>query len=98
MSHQPKRSKTLEELLDGSTERPPRTLKYAKQGIKNSHDLAKFLSAMMTDLIDGRVAPKAGKAACKEAFDIIYHPEHPEQFKGKQSVTTNTTKEQERKN
>ena len=83
--YRPKGSKTLEELLDGSPGRPPRTLKYAKKGIKNSHDLADFMSAMMSDVIEGRVAPSAGNAACKEALDI-YRREHPEEFKGKQSV------------
>jgi hypothetical protein len=72
--------------------RPPRTLKYAKKGIKNSHDLADFMSAMMSDVIEGRVAPSAGNTACKEAFDT-YRREHPEEFKGKQSVPPTQPKE-----
>lgn len=49
----------------------PRSLKIAERGIKTSHDFADLMSALMSDLIDGRVAPNVGNSTCNAGGKLL---------------------------
>ena len=49
----------------------PRSLKVAEHGIKTGHDFANFMSALMSDLIEGRVTPNIGNAACNAGGKLL---------------------------
>ena len=49
----------------------PRSLKVATKGIKTSHDFADLMSALMSDLIEGRVAPNLGNATCNAGGKLL---------------------------
>ena len=49
----------------------PRSAKVAAKGIKTSHDFANLMSALMSDLIDGRVAPTIGNATCNAGGKLL---------------------------
>lgn len=49
----------------------PRSLTVAEQGIKTSHDFANLMSALMSDLIEGRVAPNVGNATCNAGGKLL---------------------------
>jgi len=49
----------------------PRSLAIAKSGIKTGHDFAAMMSALMSDLIDGRVTPSVGNAACNAGGKLL---------------------------
>jgi hypothetical protein len=43
----------------------------AARGISTGHDFANFMSALMSDLIEGRVTPAIGNAACNAAGKLL---------------------------
>lgn len=49
----------------------PRSLKVAEKGVKTGHDFANLMSALMSDLIDGRVTPAVGNAACNAGGKLL---------------------------
>ena len=49
----------------------PRSLAIASQGIKTGNDFANLMSAMMSDLIDGRVTPSIGNATCNAGGKLL---------------------------
>jgi len=51
--------------------RTPRSAVIATQGIKTGHDFANLMSALMSDLIDGRVAPNVGNATCNAGGKLL---------------------------
>lgn len=50
---------------------PPRSLAIAEQGIRTGSDLARLMSAMMSDLISGKLAPGIGNATCNAAGKLL---------------------------
>jgi hypothetical protein len=50
---------------------PPRSLIVAEKGVKTSHDFADLMSALMSDLIEGRVAPNVGNATCNAGGKLL---------------------------
>ena len=50
---------------------PPRSLAVAQRGIQTGRDFANFMSALMSDLIDGRVTPAVGNAACNAGGKLL---------------------------
>lgn len=49
----------------------PVSLSIAKKGIKTGSDFANFMSAMMTDLIEQRISPGIGNAACNAGGKLL---------------------------
>jgi len=49
----------------------PRSLVIANRGIKTSHDFANLMSALMSDLIEGRVTPNIGNATCNAGGKLL---------------------------
>lgn len=42
----------------------PRSVEVAAKGIRTSANFAEFMSALMSDLVSGKIAPGVGSAAC----------------------------------
>jgi hypothetical protein len=61
-----KRSKAVVE-----TKRSAVSLKIAEKGIVTGHDFAGFMSALMSDLVGGRVSPMVGNAACNAGGKLL---------------------------
>ena len=57
--------------LAARSNRPPSSLKYAEKGIHTSHDFANFMSSLMSDLIEGKIAPQIGNAACNAGGKLL---------------------------
>ena len=53
------------------SEQPPRSLAVASGGIKTGKDFAKLMSALMSDLIEGRVTPNVGNATCNAGGKLL---------------------------
>ena len=55
----------------GNLQKAPRSLDIASRGIRTGHDFASFMSALMSDLIEGRVTPNIGNAACNAGGKLL---------------------------
>jgi hypothetical protein len=49
----------------------PRSLEIAAKGIKTGGDFANLMSALMSDLIEGRVTPSIGNATCNAGGKLL---------------------------
>jgi hypothetical protein len=49
----------------------PRSLDIAKRGIKTDSDFANMMSALMSDLIEGKVTPSVGNATCNAGGKLL---------------------------
>ena len=49
----------------------PRSLAIAANGIRTSGDFANMMSALMSDLIEGRVTPQTGNATCNAGGKLL---------------------------
>lgn len=49
----------------------PRSLNISEQGIKTGSDFANLMSALMSDIIAGRVTPSVGNAACNAGGKLL---------------------------
>ena len=49
----------------------PKSLGIAAKGIDTGVQFARFMSALMTDLIEGRVSPGIGNAACNAGGKLL---------------------------
>jgi hypothetical protein len=49
----------------------PSSLIVAERGIKTSHDFADLMSALMSNLIEGTVAPNVGNATCNAGGKLL---------------------------
>jgi len=52
-------------------DKQPRSLPIASRGVKTSSDFAQLMSALMSDLIDGRVTPQIGNATCNAGGKLL---------------------------
>jgi len=48
-----------------------RTVAVARRGIKTGRDFANFMSCLMSDLIEGKVPPQVGNAACHAGGKLL---------------------------
>ena len=60
-----------EQRRDTSPAKPPRSLAAAERGIKTGRDFANLMSALMSDLIEGRVTPSVGNATCNAGGKLL---------------------------
>ena len=49
----------------------PRSLEVAARGIETGRDFAAFMSCLMSDLIEGKVSPQIGNAACNAGGKLL---------------------------
>ena len=49
----------------------PRSLAISEKGIKTAGDFANLMSALMSDIIDGRVTPSIGNATCNAGGKLL---------------------------
>lgn len=49
----------------------PRSLAIANRGVKTGSDFAGLMSALMSDLIEGRVTPSIGNATCNAGGKLL---------------------------
>lgn len=49
----------------------PRSFPIAERGITNTRQFAELMSALMTDLICGAIAPEVGNAACNASGKLL---------------------------
>ncbi len=49
----------------------PRSLAIATRGVKTGADFATLMSALMSDLIEGRVTPNIGNATCNAGGKLL---------------------------
>ena len=49
----------------------PRSLSVANKGVKTGADFAKLMSALMSDIIEGRVTPSIGNATCNAGGKLL---------------------------
>jgi hypothetical protein len=54
-----------------ATHKRPVSLAIAERGISTGNDFAAFMSAMMGDLISGRLSPGVGNAACNAGGKLL---------------------------
>lgn len=61
--------------IDGGSEvapqASPRTLVFAKNGIRTGEDFANTMSALMSDLIEGHIPPEVGNAVCNAGGKLL---------------------------
>lgn len=50
---------------------PPRSLKIAAVGVHTGRDFANLMSALMSDIIEGRVTPSVGNATCNAGGKLL---------------------------
>lgn len=48
-----------------------RSLKAARQGIQTSREFKEFMSRMMSDLVEGRIAPQTANAVCNAGSKLL---------------------------
>jgi hypothetical protein len=56
------KAKNSKSLVEKS--KKPRSLAIAERGVKTSHDFTELMSALISDLIEGNVAPNVANATC----------------------------------
>jgi phage tail sheath protein FI len=56
---------------DLATNKQPRSLAIATRGVKTGGDFANLMSALMSDLIEGRVTPQMGNATCNAGGKLL---------------------------
>lgn len=61
----------------------PRSLAISERGIRTGGDFASLMSALMSDIIGGRVTPQVGNAACNAGGKLLKIVEMQYQY-GKQ--------------
>lgn len=61
----------IEKRQSASAAGSPRSARVAAKGIRTGHDFANLMSALMSDLIDGRVAPNIGNATCNAGGKLL---------------------------
>jgi len=63
------KGKTTSNKSSGS--QSPKSAQHAANGIRTGHDFANLMSALMCDLIEGRVAPSVGNATCNAGGKLL---------------------------
>lgn len=49
----------------------PRSVAIARRGIVNSHQFANVMSALMSDILEGKITPGVGNAACNAGSKLL---------------------------
>lgn len=62
---------TQSESANLARDETPRSLIYTERGIRTAADFANVMSALMGDLISGRVTPQVGNATCNVGGKLL---------------------------
>ncbi len=65
------KSKTADHKAPARKRGEPRSLRFSEQGIRTGADFAHLMSALMGDIIAGRVTPAVGNAACNAGGKLL---------------------------
>jgi hypothetical protein len=57
--------------ISGNQQKAPASLAIAKDGIQTGRDFARFMSALMSDLIEGKITPGVGNAAVNAGGKLL---------------------------
>ena len=74
-----------------------KSLTYSERGVKTSADFANMMSALMTDIITGKISPQVGNAVCNAGGKLLkivemqYRYGTPEGQQPKEKVLTLAT-------
>lgn len=49
----------------------PESLAVSKRGVKTGHDFANLMSSVMSDLIEGKIAPQVANAVCNAGGKLL---------------------------
>jgi hypothetical protein len=52
-------------------EKPARSAEMARRGVRTGADFANLMSALMSDIIEGKVTPDVGNAACNAGGKLL---------------------------
>ena len=64
-----KREKDVKHNPQGTAK--PESLAVSKRGVKTGHDFANLMSSVMSDLIEGRIAPQVANAVCNAGGKLL---------------------------
>ena len=71
MDQEGKGSDEGSEELPQTTKGPPRSIAIAAEGIETAADFSNMMSALMSDLIEGKVTPSVGNATCNAGGKLL---------------------------
>lgn len=81
------RSKKELQVSEGTgAESEARSLQYAKAGVRNSEDFANMMSAMMSDIIEGKLNPQTANAAINAGGKLLKVVEMEHKYGGQSST------------
>ncbi len=58
-------------ITDALTPAKAKSIAIASEGVKTAGDFANLMSALMSDLIEGKLTPAVGNAACNAAGKLL---------------------------
>ena len=59
-----------QEMAERTTD-APKSLRFARDGIRTGEDFANTMSALMSDLIEGSITPEVGNAVCNAGGKLL---------------------------
>lgn len=71
---------TSESITKGRKAKNPESLGIAAKGVKTGGDFASLMSALMGDLISGKVTPQVGNAVCNAGGKLLKIVEMQHQY------------------
>lgn len=80
-----------EELTAGLEIHKPRSIAISQRGIKTGTDFANLMSALMSDLIEGRVTPQVGNAVCNAGGRLLKAVEMQQKYGRPSGATADET-------
>jgi hypothetical protein len=54
-----------------AVETTPKSLQFAQVGIRTGQDFANTMSALMSDLLEGKISPQVGNAVCNVGGKLL---------------------------
>lgn len=81
-----KSKEVVQESTETGANAEARSLQYAKAGVKSSEDFANMMSAMMSDIIEGKLNPQTANAAINAGGKLLKVVEMEYKYGG-QSLT-----------
>jgi hypothetical protein len=76
------KSNGIEKRTTNRSGKQPRSIRVADGGVETGREFAQLMSALMSDLIDGRVTPQVGNATCNAGGKLLKIVEMQHRFGG----------------
>lgn len=61
----------MSKVLEDALQVKPKSIGIASAGVKTANDFANLMSALMSDLIEGKLTPAIGNATCNAAGKLL---------------------------